>query len=494
MLDPRHRVSQTIHPRTTPLLPLEPTPNISESPRKAQDVLKRHLTDPLAPPDNDSPALPLDGVVYPRPQHNISRRLVSHSALKVLYRLREEGYQAYLVGGCVRDLLLGREPKDFDVVTNAHPEEVREIFRNCRLIGRRFRLAHVHFGEEVIEVATFRRLQLQDDSDDRIVENGRIIRDNAYGTIEEDAFRRDFTVNALYYNIADFSVVDYVGGMEDHKAAILRLIGQPDERYHEDPVRMLRAIRFAVKLGFTLHPDCAEPIPRLAHLLKDISSHRLYEEVLKLFLSGYAVQTFEQLRHHGLFEVLFPQTEASLSVEEQGFPLTFLARALENTDQRIRDDKTTTPYFLFSALLWEPVRLRAKAAMEAGREESMAYQEAASDVIDRQVRRLAIPKGVVLQAREVWLLQPRLERTTGSKPFRLMGHPRFRAAYDFLLLRAETGGAEPALAAWWQGFVQADDTERKNMTKAGSPAGKKGRNRKRRNKSRTAKNASATTV
>ncbi len=472
--------------RITPLSSFNPTHHPSDPSRHAQDSV------PPRPPRQDSIQPHLDCTLYPRPQHNISRRSVSSSALKVLYRLREEGYQSYLVGGCVRDLLLGREPKDFDVVTNAHPEELRDIFRNCRLVGRRFRLAHVHFGEEVIEVATFRRMQPPDDSDDRVVENGRIIRDNAYGSIEEDAFRRDFTVNALYYNIADFSVVDYVGGMEDHKAGILRLIGQPEERYHEDPVRMLRAIRFAVKLGFTIPPDCADPIPRLAHLLKDISSHRLYEEVLKLFLSGYAVQTFEQMRHYRLFGVLFPQTEACLNTEEQGFPLTFLARALENTDLRIREDKTAAPYFLFAALLWEPVRIRARAAMLTGREESMAYQEAASDVIDRQVRRLAIPRGVVLQARDVWLLQPRFERLVGSKPFRLIGHPRFRAAYDFLQLRAETGDAEPELAAWWQRFVQVDDAERKTMTRGtgtGTGTGKKSKNRKRRNKSRAAKNA-----
>lgn len=427
--------------------------------------------------------------VYPRSEHNISRKHLSSSALRVLYRLREEGYQAYLVGGCVRDLLLGREPKDFDVVTNAHPEEVRGIFRNCRLVGRRFRLAHVHFGDQIIEVATFRRLESQDESDDRLVENGRIIRDNAYGTIEEDAFRRDFTVNALYYNIADFSVVDYVGGMEDHKASLLNLIGKPEERYREDPVRMLRAVRFAVKLGFTLHPDCAAPIPRLSYLLKDISSHRLYEEVLKLFMSGYAVQTFEQLRLYRLFGALFLQTEVCLTREEQGFPLTFLAKALEKTDQRIREDKTTSPFFLFSALLWEPVRVRARDNMAAGLEEIMAFQEAASDVISRQVRRIAIPRGVTLQAREVWLLQPRFESTMGARPFRLMGHPRFRAALDFLVLRAETGEADPALVDWWQRFIQVDEVERKAMTRTGSNPDKKGKNRKRRNKSRAPKNA-----
>ncbi len=430
--------------------------------------------------------------VYSRAEHNVSRKMINPSALKVLYRLRDEGYQACLVGGCVRDLLLGREPKDFDVVTDAHPEDVRRIFRNCQLIGRRFRLAHVHYGEDVIEVATFRSLQSLDDSDDRVVQNGRIIRDNAYGTIEEDAFRRDFTVNALYYNINDFSVVDYVGGMVDHQAGLLRLIGNPVDRYREDPVRMLRAIRFAVKLGFTLAPECATPIPALSHLLRDISAHRLYEEVLKLFLAGYALQTFEQLRHYRLFSVLFPQTDACLAHESQGFPHTFICKALESTDQRLRDDKTTSPCFLFAALLWEPVRAMARLAMLDGEEEQMAYQEAASAVISRQAKRVAIPRGIIQQAREVWLLQCRFDDTAGSRPFRLLGHPRFRAAYDFLLLRAEADDIDSELAQWWQHFVAANDTERKSMTHTGSGSTRT-TNRKRRKKPGAPRNESTAT-
>mgnify|MGYP006280043653 CR=1 FL=1 len=471
--------------------------NTSGISTKTQDSVSQHLNDPddavagLAPNLNRKPA---GCRVYPRAEHNISRSLVNPSALRVLYRLRERGYQAYLVGGCVRDLLLGREPKDFDVVTDAHPEEVRDIFRNCRLVGRRFRLAHVHFGDDVVEVATFRSLSSEEESDDRVVENGRIIRDNAYGSIEEDAFRRDFTVNALYYNIADFSVVDYVGGMEDHKAGLLRLIGSPEQRYREDPVRMLRAVRFAVKLGFTIHPDCQAPIPKLSHLLRDISAHRLYEEVLKLFFSGYALQTFEQLRQHYLFGMLFQQTEACLGQEDQNYPLTFLARALEKTDQRIQEDKTAAPYFLFAALLWEPVRFRAKARVAGGQEEIMAFQEAASEVLTRQIRRIAIPRGVTLQARDVWFLQPRFEQTQGGRPFRLISHPRFRAAYDFLQLRAETGDADTELAQWWQAFVEANDTERRTMSRLGQPgSGKPGKNRKRSNASRRSKNASAVT-
>ncbi|MGZ8193685.1 MAG: polynucleotide adenylyltransferase PcnB, partial [Methylobacter sp.] len=298
--------------------------------------------------------------IYPRSEHNISRTQVSENALKVLYRLQKSGFDAYLVGGCVRDLLLGREPKDFDVATNADPEQIRKIFRNCRLIGRRFRLAHIHFGREVIEVATFRGAGEEQDDKQMLNKEGRLLRDNVYGTIEEDVWRRDFTVNALYYNIRDFSVVDYTGGMEDHRTGTLRLIGDPETRFREDPVRMLRAVRFAVKLGFKLHPDCEKSIPELAELLSNIPSARLYDETLKLFLSGYALQTFEMLRHYGLFKVLFPATESSLAIEENGFPKLLLIKALENSDNRIAEGKTVTAYFLLAAFLWEPVRMQAK--------------------------------------------------------------------------------------------------------------------------------------
>lgn len=387
----------------------------------------------------------------------------------MLYRLRKADFQAYLVGGCVRDLLLGREPKDFDVVTDAHPEQIRAVFRNCRLIGRRFRLAHVHFGHEIVEVATFRGLVNGDGEGDRVQErDGRILRDNIYGTIEEDAWRRDFTVNALYYNISDFSVIDYVGGMADHEAGVLRLIGNAEERYREDPVRMLRAIRFAVKLGFTIHPSCAEPIQRLAALLGGIPAARLYEEVLKLLLSGCAVQTFEQLRHYRLFGALFPETEECLALEPQGFPLTFLAKALERTDARLQEDKAVAPYFLFAALLWEPVRARAEARIKDGENDIFAFQEAAAEVISRQVRHTAFPRSIGQPVREVWMLQPRFERIKGVRPFRLLAHPRFRASYDFLVLRAETGEADPALADWWTKFQSASEAEQRAMTREGS--------------------------
>lgn len=427
--------------------------------------------------------------VYGRSEHNVSRSQISDNALKVLYRLKKAGFEAYLVGGCVRDLLLGREPKDFDVVTDAHPEQIRGVFRNCRLIGRRFRLAHIHFGQEIIEVATFRALQDEENPGDRVLQNGRILRDNVYGTIEEDAFRRDFSVNALYYDITDFSVVDFVGGMDDHKASMMRLIGDPEKRYREDPVRMLRAVRFAVRLGFFIHPDSAEPIARLAGLLREIPAPRLFDEVMKLMLSGYAVQTFEQLRHYGLFAVLFPESERSLAREPDGFPLTFLAKSLEQTDRRIDEGKPVAPYFLFAALLWEPVRARARKLIESGQNAILAYQDAGNEVMTRQVRLIALPKSIGMPMRELWSLQPRFEMTQGGRAFRLLGHPRFRAAYDFLVLRAETGEADPALADWWTRFQTASDAEQKAMVRSGTRSPGRNRTRKRRSRGKSAPNA-----
>lgn len=402
--------------------------------------------------------------IYARSEHTISRSQIGENALKVLYRLQREGFDAYLVGGCVRDLLLGREPKDFDVVTDADPDQIKKVFRNCRLIGRRFRLAHVHFGKEVVEVATFRGAGSENSDLQQLNKEGRLVRDNVYGTLEEDVWRRDFTVNALYYNIKDFSVVDYVGGMADHQAGLLRLIGDPDIRFREDPVRMLRAVRFAVKLGFNLDEKCAEAIPALATLLFDIPPARLYDEVLKLFLSGYAVQTFEMLRHYGLFQVLFPDTEKSLATEQDGFPRLLLSKALENSDNRIAEGKAITAYFLFAAFLWEPFQLNARKKIEAGQIEYIAYQEAANDIIGRQVKRTAFPRHIGVSIREVWNLQPKFAIRTGARPLRLLTHPKFRAAYDFLLLRAQTGGADPDLADWWTRLQALDEAEQLKMT------------------------------
>jgi poly(A) polymerase len=401
--------------------------------------------------------------VYTRSEHSISRSQVSENALKVLYRLKKAGFEAYLVGGCVRDLLLGREPKDFDVVTDARPDQIKKVFRNCRLVGRRFRLAHVQFGRDIIEVATFRG-SVEENSEHRFLnEEGRLLRDNQYGNIEEDVWRRDFTVNSLYYNIKDFSVIDYVGGMEDHLSGTLRLIGDPETRFREDPVRMLRAVRFAVKLGFNLHPDSEKPIAGLADLLNNIPPARLFDETLKLFLSGYALQTFEMLRHYDLFRELFPIVEDSLAEEEEGFPKLFLIKALENSDARISDGKTVTAYFLFAAFLWNPVKAEARRQIQQGVNETIAYQNASSEIINHQLKSTAFPKRITLAMREVWTLQPRFSRREGNRPFRLLSHPRFRAAYDFLLLRIQAEGEDPALGVWWTEFQEVSELEQKQM-------------------------------
>jgi poly(A) polymerase len=421
-------------------------------------------------------------LIVPRNEHNISRANISENALKVLYRLKQAGYQAYLVGGGVRDLLLGREPKDFDVATDATPEEVRKVFRNCRLIGRRFRLAHVYFGPEIIEVATFRGSGGGEEAEgDLHIENGLIVRDNLYGTREEDALRRDFTVNALYYNIADFSVIDYAGGLADLRAGRLRLIGDTSEtRFREDPVRMLRAVRFACKLGFNIDPDCEASLLTRGHLLADIPPARLFEEVLKLFQSGFGLSAFEKMRHYGLFAHLFPATEECLAREEHDFPITFVSRGLDNTDRRIQEGKPVTPAFLFAVLLWEPVRLRYEELLSRDLTPLEAMSQAAREVSARQRPQVAIPKRFSLLMEEIWAMQPRLEQRQGKRPYRLLAHPRFRAAYDFLVLRAESGEVDPEIAEWWTRFQDVDAQERASMTGGGK------RRRPRRRRSRSA--------
>lgn len=419
-----------------------------------------------------------DPVIIPRSEHPISRANISRNALKVLYRLKTAGYAAYLVGGGVRDLSLGREPKDFDVATNATPEEVKQLFRNCRLIGRRFRLAHVCFGREIIEVATFRALH-DAGTDTRLLEDGRVLRDNVFGTIEEDALRRDFTVNALYYNIADFSLVDYVGGMDDLRQGVLRLIGDAEVRYREDPVRMLRAVRFTVNLGFRMHAETAAAIPRMAHLLSHIPPARLFEEVLKLFLTGMGLEVFECLRHYNLFGYLFPSTEGVLLRDEFGSALGFLSRALENTDQRIAEDKPVTPAFLFAALLWPPIAQRLSALEPASGGQIQAIQQAGSEALEQQVQTVSIPKRFSVPMREIWALQPRFERRSGKRALRLLSHPRFRAAYDFLLLRAAAGEVEAELAQWWTELQQSPATRRTESTSSFRRSGARRRRRQR---------------
>jgi poly(A) polymerase len=411
----------------------------------------------LSPNNNRKSAGHPEPVIVPRSEHPISRANISSNALKVLYRLKDAGFQAFLVGGAVRDLLLGMEPKDFDVATSAHPEQVRRLFRNCRLIGRRFHLAHVRFGHEVVEVATFRAAHTEIDEDHGVDEashrvldeHGRILRDNLYGTIEEDVWRRDFTANALYYNIEDYSIWDYVGGVPDARNRVLRLIGDPETRYREDPVRMLRAARFAGKLGFTLHPDSEAPVYELAYMLDSVPPARLFDETMKLLLAGSGMPSFELLFRLDLLDHLMPDVDAALRDQPQSPGARLLRLGVEATDARVRAEKTVTPSFLFAVLLWPAILREAGVPggpLPADPQVAMAACEA---VIARQVRRLAIPKRFTLPMRELFALQLRFERRAGRRALRLLNHPRFRAAYDFLCLRAEAGEIDPALAQWW---------------------------------------------
>lgn len=432
-------------------------------------------------------------MVIPRADHSISRAAISPNALKVLYRLKEAGYQGFLVGGAVRDLLLGITPKDFDVATNALPDEVRRLFRNCRLIGRRFRLAHVHFGQEIIEVATFRaaaapeREDAEDDGDEEAAAaapsddpahrafdtSGRILRDNIYGTIDEDVWRRDFAANGLYYNIDDFSIWDFVDGVSDVRARRLKLIGDPEARYREDPVRMLRAVRFAAKLDFSFESATERPIRELAHLLAGVPPARLFDECLKLFLSGAGEKSFCLLCEYGLFEHLFPLSAAAMALPPYAYAHDMLVMGLQSTDARIAADKPVTPTFLFAILLWGAV-LRELNERQAGPAPDLGLlMQACDTVLKAQQARVSIPRRFAVPMRELLMLQPRFNRRSGVKSLSILQHPRFRAAYDFLLLRAQAGVADPELAQWWTQIQLLPHEERVAMVQArpADPAG-----------------------
>ncbi len=417
----------------------------------------------------------------PRDQHNVSRTAISEPAKKVLSRLNNAGYEAYLVGGGVRDILLGGKPKDFDIATSATPEEVHELFRNSRLIGRRFRIVHVLFGREVIEVTTFRGNAADADEDDddddrRTSEHGQLLRDNVYGSMEEDALRRDFTVNALYYCIRDFTVVDFTNGMGDLKKRQMRLIGDPETRYREDPVRMLRAIRFAAKLGFTIERETEAPIHKLAPLLTHIPPARLFEEVLKLFSAGYGEATYDLLSDYKLLAPLFPETAAAIANGESD---ELIRRALRNTDKRIAQGKSVTPYFLFAAMLWPALQAEWRKRQENGEPVQPALHSAIGWVIGQQVQATSIPKRFSGPMKEIWELQIRLPRRQGKRSFVTLSHPRFRAAYDFLLVREDTGEIEPGLGQWWTEFQELDEKGQERMlSELGSATGPKKRRRK----------------
>ncbi len=421
-------------------------------------------------------------VSVPREQHSISRRNISPNALRVLYKLRDGGFAAYLVGGAVRDLLLGGHPKDFDVATDAHPEQVKQLFRNCRLIGRRFRLAHVHFGAEIIEVATFRGTE-DDGSGARELVDGRIVRDNVYGSIEEDAVRRDFTINALYYAVEDFSVRDYVGGFKDVQERVLRLIGDPDRRFREDPVRMLRAARFSAKLGFSIDPAAVAAMARLRQLIVDAPPARLFDECVKLFMAGHALQSFRVLRDLQLLDALLPASAEA--VRRDPAALMLVESALQSTDERVRDGKPVTPAFLFAALLW-PAMQAAVARREAS-EGADAWVSAAQEVVSEQCSRIALPKRFSLPMQEIWLLQPRLDACLRKRAGRLLAHPRFRAAYDFLLFRAHADERLGAAEQFWtelQGGSPPEAVVRVSMASGAAPRDESAAPRKRRKRRR----------
>ncbi len=408
----------------------------------------------------------LDLNIITRQEHNVSRQHISENALKVLYRLNGAGFEAYLVGGGVRDLLLGGKPKDFDVATNATPEQIRQLFRNCRLIGRRFRLAHIMFGRDIIEVATFRghhqenNKQIASQS-----EAGMLLRDNVYGTIDEDAERRDFTINAMYYNIADYSIHDYAGGMEDMDDKLIRLIGDPETRYREDPVRMLRAIRFAVKLDFDIEEETAAPIEHLAPLLRDIPAARLYEESLKMLQSGYGLETYHLMREYNLFQQLFPTIARHFTDDYSSKTEQMLDLALDSTDQRMEEGKRINPAFMFAAMLWYPMMELADELTQHQRfKEYDAVMEASNRILDEVVKSIAIPRRHTATIREIWQLQLRLPRRTGKRAFRLMELNKFRAGFDFLEMRGEVEDGETKLLAdWWETFQNAGRNMRQAM-------------------------------
>jgi poly(A) polymerase len=437
--------------------------------------------------NNSGTSKPSPPKIIPRADHTVSRDEFSKSALKVLYRLHKAGYQSFLVGGCVRDAMLGLHPKDFDVATNATPEEVRALFSNCRLIGRRFRLAHVRFGREIIEVATFRAAANDADDDHAHDDEGRIVRDNVYGTIDEDVWRRDFTCNSLYYNIADFSIWDYTGGVEDIRQRDIVLIGDPDKRLREDPVRMLRAVRFAAKLDFTIDETVVEAIRADRPLLANVPSARLFDEFLKMFQSGHAEQTFELLREHDLFSLLFPGTDEELNRDEAY--LAFVRAALRNTDKRVRSDQSVTPMFLIGVFLWKPVvKLAELRRSQEKMSESQSLSLAAYELSSQQQRRIAIPRRFTVPMREMLALQPRFTQTRGKRGLKLLQHRRFRAAYDFMLLLASVGQFDEDKAKFWT-RVQNESAEQRAASFQ-IAAAKKGRRRRRRRKPSQTKTSS----
>ena len=420
--------------------------------------------------------------------HRIDKGLISDAALKTIQGLQKSGHKAYIVGGAVRDLLLNQHPKDFDVATDATPEQVRNIFRRSRIIGRRFRLVHVMFGSEIIEVSTFRGHAQDEQDDSKINESGRIIRDNVFGNIEQDATRRDFTANALYYDPQQEHLIDFHDGLKDIQQGILRIIGEPKQRYREDPVRMLRAVRLSAKLGLDLDKKTAAPIGEMADALSEVPPSRLFDEMLKLFLSGHAMESAKALRKFGLHHGLLPLLDVVL---EQPLGERFVNLALANTDQRVLSEKTVSPAFLFATLLWHEV-LASWQKHQQHLPLMPAIFAAMDDVIRIQTDKLAIHKRFTAGMREIWAMQARFEYRQGRRPYTLLEHPRFRAAYDFFLLRCESGEIDVSIAQWWQQFVEADANSRATMVLPETTKSKSKRRRRRKRNGGQAADNSAT--
>jgi poly(A) polymerase len=391
-------------------------------------------------------------IQIPQTEHNITLAQIAPNALFILTRLQEAGYQAYLVGGSVRDLLVGITPKDYDIATDAKPEEVKALFSNCRLIGKRFRLAHVFFGRDIYEVATFRANHPEGETPDaRLSETGILLRDNIYGSFIEDAWRRDFTINALYLDSKDLSVWDHCDGMGDIKKRLIRVLGDPVLRFQEDPVRMLRAIRLAAKLNFTIEKSAEQEITSAADHIRNASPARLFDEVTKLFYCGHSNNAFEMLKMHRLFDKLFPLAEDCLTnYDVNGYFLSVIQKACENTDRRIQAKMSLNPAFLFAVLLWGALRKKIAESIKAGHKPYQATQLAMQKVMRAQQIHISIPKRFTTIIQEIWNMQHALERCPNKKVKSLFLRPRFRAAYDFLMLRMEAGDKNLKRAAeWW---------------------------------------------
>lgn len=416
--------------------------------------------------------------IIPYSGHGIARESISPCALRVTQTLQRHDFAAFVVGGAVRDLLLGRRPKDYDVATDATPEEVRALFRRARVIGRRFRIVHVMCGREIVEVSTFRGTGATEEPDGRVAdEHGRILRDNVFGTQEQDATRRDFSINALFYDPATQEIWDYHGGVADLKRRRLRMIGEPEARYREDPVRMLRAARLAGSTGLEIDPAARKPIRRLASLLAYVPPARLMDELLKLLLSGYAAAGIAQLRRDGLQHGVLPLLD---HVMAQRVGERLVAAALKATDERVRADKPVSPGFLFASLLWHEVLGAWKRFEEKGEPPVPALYRAMDDVLRRQAEKLPIHNRFTADMKEIWAMQPRFLQRSGKRPYRLLEHPRFRAGYDFLRLRCESGELDAGISEWWERFQHAGEAARAQMLVRGEEPSRRRRRRRRR--------------